>query len=94
MKNLTEETKTTKQMIIELNRFYKDETKDFNNTIVIYPFNKVIRYGKQTTLFKTTKEFKNCIHRLYHGQYLNGETENIRKLYPSTGTKGHVLWKD
>ena len=90
MKHLTEEPKTTKQMIMELNKFYKDETKEFNKTIVIYQFNKVIKYGNNTTLFKNTKEFKNCVHRLYHGQYLKGETHKIRKLYPSNGTKGRI----
>lgn len=77
-------------MVKELNKFYKNETEEFNNTVVIYPFNKVIKYGNKTTLFKNTKEFKNCVHRLYHGQYKNGETTKIRKLYPSTGTKGRV----
>ena len=78
-------------IVKELNEYFKNELENTNKSIVIHPFNKAIRARYEWHLYKSTKDFKNTVFRLYHGLILKDKThEEIYKLFPSRGDKGKV----
>lgn len=84
-------SKDFKNVVKELNKFYAEETKEFNNHVVIYPFNKAVKYGRTTVMFTNLKEFKNSVYRLYYGQYKEEITvEEANEKYPVNKTKGRI----
>ena len=84
-------SKDFKNVVKELNEFLKKEQEGMKTVIIIHSFNKSISVGQTTTLYKSTKDFKNTVFRLYHGMLKEDMTEEeVRKLYPSRGTKGRV----
>jgi hypothetical protein len=78
-------------IVKELNTFYAEETKDFNNHVIIYPFNRAVKYGRSTFMFTNLKEFKNSVYRLYYGQYKEEITfEEADEKYPVNKIKGRI----
>jgi len=79
-------------VVKELNKFYEEETKDFKHTVVIYPFNRAVKYGLTTVIFTNLKEFKNAVYRLYYGQYKEEMTvEEADIKYPVNKDKGRIV---
>ena len=78
-------------VVKELNKFYAEVTNDFNKHVVIYPFNRVVKYGRTVVMFTSLKEFKNSVYRLYYGQYKEEITiEEADEKYPVNKTKGRI----
>ena len=76
-------------IVKELNKHFEKELENINTSIVIHPFNKAIRWGTRWNLYKTTKDFKNTVFRLYYGLILkDGTRDEIYKRFPSRGEEG------